>query len=159
MTRVVSQAFDKMLGYAGGQHGDGYSSEESENIMLDLQEALMTTFGCTVPHGVKTVKTKDDDDDDDDDKTVETTNTGKSSNNISTIRHVRTGSNMSGSILSGLSSRLSFETTEELADFFKEKKISTGKYQSSPQKQNTNYKVPDNYDTRPPKIQRQRRRP
>ena len=156
MGRVVSHAFDKMLGYAGGQHDDGYSSEESENIMLDLQEALMTTFGCTVPRGVKIVKTNDDDDEDDeeDDQTVETTNTGKSSN-LSTIRHVRTGSNMSGSILSGLS----FETTEELADFSKEKKLLTGKHHASPQNQHPNYKVPEDYDTRPPKIQRQRQRP
>jgi len=56
MGYVVSQ-FDNMLGYGGSgrrnKDEDGYSSEESENIMTDLQDVLMSTFGCAVPQQTK----------------------------------------------------------------------------------------------------------
>lgn len=146
MGYVVSHAFDKMLGYAGGtQHeaDDGYSSEESENILGDLQDALMSTFGCSVPHHGKRTKSKDDDD-----MTVGTNNTGGQSkqSNHSEVRHVRSVSELSGwgSTISGSSAGpiLSFDMTEELADFSKDKKSS-----STP-----SYKVPDTYDPNPPKL-------
>lgn len=146
MGYVVSHAFDKMLGYAGGtQHeaDDGYYSEESENILGDLQDALMSTFGCSVPHHGKRTKSKDDDD-----MTVGTNNTGGQSkqSNHSEVQHVRSVSELSGwgSTISGSSAGpiLSFDMTEELADFSKDKKPS-----STP-----SYKVPDTYDPNPPKL-------
>lgn len=151
---AVSQAFDKMLGYAGGQHheaDDGYSSDESENILNDLQEAILTTFGCAVPQNAKTMKRNIDDD-----TTVETNHTDGQSrqsrkSDQSSARHVRSGSNLSGSIFSiisgsGAGSVLSFDTTEELADFSQEKRAQS----------KGSYKVPDIYDPNPPKILQQK---
>ena len=156
MGYVVSQAFDNMLGYAGGQQheaDDGYSinTEESGSVLADWQEALLTTFGCAAAprHGM-TRKTNYTDD-----STVETNNTGQHSiqSNHSSVRHVRSGSNLSGSALSTVSdsnveSVLSFDTTEELADFSKDQKKRTQSIGS--------YKVPDAYDPNPPKILPQR---
>ncbi|VEU36816.1 unnamed protein product [Pseudo-nitzschia multistriata] len=157
MGRVVSDAFDKMLGW--GEHDDGgYSSgEESENIIHDLQDALMETFGCSVPRSAKMVKTRgrgrdnDHDEEEDDDETVETNNTERSSI-ISKPRHIRNGSNMSGSMLSGLSTGLSFETTEELADFTREQQQLQQMQQQQPkdvtasEKKKPSYKVPEGVD-------------
>ena len=137
---VVSQAFDKMLGYAGGQDHeaeDGYSSDESaENILKDFQEAILTTLGCVVPQNAKPMKRK---------------NIGDDKSDQSSVRHVRDGSNLSGSVFSvvsgsGVGSVLSFDTTEELADFSKQKRVQSA----------GSYKVPDNYDPNPPKILQQK---
>jgi len=149
---VVSQAFDSLLGYGGGQKrndDDGYSTDGTENVVNDWQEAILTTLGCTVPHGMS-MRTSDTFDD----TTVESNRTGGQSqlSNHSSVRHVRTGSNLSGSVFSaysggptGVGSILSFETTEELADFSKDK---NGKQNGG------NYKVPDAYDATPPSIPR-----
>uniref|UniRef100_A0A7S0XJZ3 Uncharacterized protein n=1 Tax=Pseudo-nitzschia delicatissima TaxID=44447 RepID=A0A7S0XJZ3_9STRA len=147
---VVSQAFDNLLGYAGGQQhnvDDGYSTDGTENVMDNWQEAILTTLGCSVPHGMsmKTSHTFDDT------TTVESNQSGGQSriSTHSSVRHVRSGSNLSGSVFSTISagpsavgSVLSFETTEELADFSKDKKAP----------QTGSYKIPDAYDATPPAI-------
>lgn len=147
---VVSQAFDSLLGYSGNHKqndDDGYSTDGTENVVNDWQEAILTTLGCTVPHGMS-MRTSDTFDD----TTVESNRTGGQSqlSNHSSVKHVRTGSNLSGSVFStysagpsGVGSVLSFETTEELADFSKDQKA---------KQKGESYKVPDTYDATPPSI-------
>lgn len=152
MGNVVSQAFDSFLGYSGGKSradDDSYATEGSENIMNDWQEAILSTLGCSVPqHGNMRGF--------DDDTTVNSATTGRSVNTATTdgqsrqskssLPHNRTKSDLSGSVFSTVSSShvgsvLSFDTTDELADFSKKQKDT-----------NSSFKVPDSYDRNPPKI-------
>jgi len=113
--------------------------------MHDLQEAILTTFGCSVPQP-KPRKARVEDD-----TTIESNHTGRQSRQSehSEVQHVRTGSNLSESVFSTVSgsnveSVLSFDTTEELADFSKDKK--------APSTSTTSYKIPEAYDPEPPNI-------
>ena len=153
----VSQAFDNMLGYAGGPtiNGDDESiSTKGSEAVYDWQEAILSTLMCATPQhdiAMTTSHTFDDA------TTVESNHTGNQSRistNSSVNRHVRSGSNLSGSIFSaidgtGVGSVFSFETTEELADFSKNR-------QQRAQQKPGSYKVPDAYDPTPPVIPSQK---
>ena len=147
---AVSMAFDKMAGFAGNPYNpyveDAYSSDESdaENIISDLQEAFISTFDCSAPSmtaarmahrrqssctsdvgvgdGSSKGRTVHTDMTDDDTCTLDTCTLDSRSNvSRSTFPHSRSDSNADTSYnSSSVATFVSYDTTDELADFSKE---------------------------------------
>ncbi|KAL3924015.1 MAG: hypothetical protein SGILL_001303 [Bacillariaceae sp.] len=176
--RAVSVAFDHLAGYAGlqedvtsatGPHDEftvdeeEYMSDDSENIIADIRDALFSTFGCSVPR-TRHRQLNDDD-------TLGTDGGSKVSieQDGRFIRHTRSGSHASDSMGSEPSLNIPTmpsydENTDEgtLEDDGTERTFdsktpygtsitqdSFKSIQSTPK-----YKVPEEFDAKPPSIPR-----
>ena len=148
---AVSKAFDNLLGYTETMDDDQSFYSKGTAMMDDWQEAILQTLGCAVPDPRSTMKGANTFDDN---TTVDSNRTGDETA-YSSVKHRRTKSDVSGSIFSGIDGSvfanvLSFDTTDELADFSKDKKA---KEESA----KANYKVPENYDATPPYVPKEKK--
>jgi hypothetical protein len=187
--RVVSRAFDQMAGYSSQMRGfqddnygydditvdntvddAGYSSDESETLISEVHNAFLTTFGCSVAPPNKFLNVLNDDDSVNsevgsrttsmqDSKTASTTSAFSRSQSHQAMRHVRTDSHASDSLVSAAYSEQSFapshdktdgsvqdDTTEEQSDF----SLRTPYFTKVDHP--FSFKIPDSFDAEPPVV-------
>ncbi len=143
---AVSKAFDNLLGYTDTMDDDQTYYSKGTAMMDDWQEAILQTLGCAVPDPRASMKPSNTFDDN---TTVDSYQTSDRTTN-SSVKHRRTKSDVSGSVFSAIegtpfSNVLSFESTDELEDFSKDKKAKEASSKA-------NYKVPEDYDATPPSV-------
>ena len=159
--RAVSMAFDQIAGYAGHQEDmhsvvdentvdeEDYYSDESESLMADLHEVLLSTFGCNLPPSTMVPAMNDDDD------TLETDGGSKVSvkSNTKYAGHVRTGSHASDSLYSEpdytIPSAPSYDKTEGTDGEDTVDKVLPAE-KAPPQ--TPKFKVPEAFDGKPPNL-------